>query len=328
MRNAFITALTMLLFMGTIVSCKQDTEVRAALDRVNSYIEQYPDSALSTLQSIAPSKLTTREARAKHSLLLSMALDKNYIDTTDFAILQPAIDWYTSHGTATDKLRMYYYKGRIHNNLNNNEAAMDAYVSGLDKGSGSDDHLTRARMLYAKGRMHYDLHNFNDYIVCMKEAADFFEKGGNQNSMFNSYVNVYYGYSSTRDSVNAYKELNHLKEVLDTTKSTQAGKYFEALVNFCSDYKPDTLAYILPDYLTKVPASKISWMSIAAAYLTMKEYNNGINALESYTALNGKKTYATMPFSQSYMRVLAMQTPHLNTTNYTFLRVIQTMWLK
>ena len=69
-------------------------------------------------------------------------------------------------------------------------------------------------------------------------------------------------------------------------------------------------------------------MSIAAAYLTMKEYNNGINALESYTALNGKKTYATMPFSQSYMRVLAMQTPHLNTTNYTFLRVIQTMWLK
>lgn len=289
MRNLFGTLLLPAIFLATFASCKQDPKVQVTLDMVNSYIEQYPDSALYTLQSIVPSKLTTREARAKHSLLLSMAIDKNYIDTTDFSILQPAIDWYTGHGTATDKLRMYYYKGRIHSNRNNYEAAMEAYVNGLDKGAGSDDYLTRARMLYAKGRMHYDLRNFNDYIACMKEAAHFFEKGGNQNSMFNSYINVYYGYSSKRDSTNACKELNHLKEILDTTQSTQAGKYFEALVNFCSDYKSDSLAYVLPDYLRKVPASKISWMSIAAAYLTMKEYNNGINALASYTALGGKK---------------------------------------
>ena len=36
---------------------------------------------------------------------MSMALDKNYIDTTTFDIIQPAIDYYLSKGNADEKLR-------------------------------------------------------------------------------------------------------------------------------------------------------------------------------------------------------------------------------
>ena len=44
---------------------------------------------------------------------MSMALDNNYIDKTDFEILQPAIDYFEDHGSATDKLRTFYYQGRF-----------------------------------------------------------------------------------------------------------------------------------------------------------------------------------------------------------------------
>ena len=96
-----------------LTSCHSNKDILNLLDKVDSYIEHYPDSALNALQSIDQSQLGSAKAQAKYSLLLSMAFDKNYIDTTDFSVLQPAIDYYTHKGSATDKLRMYYYKGAI-----------------------------------------------------------------------------------------------------------------------------------------------------------------------------------------------------------------------
>ena len=102
----------------TIVSCNdaRKSETFRLLEDVDSYIEARPDSALAVLEGIDKSELTSKELEAKYALLLSQALDKNYIDRTDFDVLQPAIDYYEDHGSATDKLRTFYYQGRIYYN--------------------------------------------------------------------------------------------------------------------------------------------------------------------------------------------------------------------
>lgn len=76
-------------------------------------MEAYPDSALTILEGIGKQKLGSKEEKARHALLMSMALDKNYIDTTSFDVLQPAIDYYLKKGDANEKLRTYYYHYRI-----------------------------------------------------------------------------------------------------------------------------------------------------------------------------------------------------------------------
>ena len=93
----------------TIVSCNgaRKSETYRVLEDVDSYIEARPDSALAVLEGIDVEDLGSREEKAKYALLMSMALDKNYIDRTDFGVLQPAIDYYENHGTATDKLRTF-----------------------------------------------------------------------------------------------------------------------------------------------------------------------------------------------------------------------------
>ena len=68
-------------------------------------METHPDSALALLKTIDQSSIIGKESKAKYSLLMSMALDKNYIDTTTFDIIQPAIDYYLSKGNADEKLR-------------------------------------------------------------------------------------------------------------------------------------------------------------------------------------------------------------------------------
>lgn len=125
-----------------LTSCKNHSEEWEKLQDVETYIEEQPDSALVTLQNIQPENLANKEEKAKHALLLSMAMDKNYIDRTDFEVLQPAIDYYQDHGTADDKLRTYYYQGRIYQNKGDKDLSMQAFIKGRELTDEITDTLT------------------------------------------------------------------------------------------------------------------------------------------------------------------------------------------
>ena len=98
----------------------------AVLSQAETLMGERPDSALAVLQQIDASELSGRKAQAKYALLLSQALDKNYIDKTDFGVLQPAIDYYDNHGTSSDRFLTLYYQGRI---LQNSEAYAQAMLA-------------------------------------------------------------------------------------------------------------------------------------------------------------------------------------------------------
>ena len=72
-----------LLLTALILCTCGSLEADKTLADVGAYINERPDSALNVLQSMSERNLNTRELKARHSLLYTMALDKNYIDTTD-----------------------------------------------------------------------------------------------------------------------------------------------------------------------------------------------------------------------------------------------------
>lgn len=89
-----------------LLSCsKADLETERTLEDVASFIEERPDSALTILDTMDSFSLTTSALKARHSLLLAMARDKNYIDDTTDSIIAPAVSWYRRHGSADEKLR-------------------------------------------------------------------------------------------------------------------------------------------------------------------------------------------------------------------------------
>lgn len=96
------------------------------LNEIQSFIEDYPDSAMVVLESLSKDSFNTPSLRAYYSLLYAMALDKNYIDTTDVGIIEPAIRYYEKHGTADEKMKAYYYQGIAYFN---NEEFDNAIVS-------------------------------------------------------------------------------------------------------------------------------------------------------------------------------------------------------
>lgn len=99
-----------------IVSCSGNPVVDRQLTVAENIMEERPDSALSVLKGIDTELVTSEAEKARYALLMSQALDKNYIDTTTFDVLQPAIDYYIDKdkGTPDEKLKTLYYQGRIY----------------------------------------------------------------------------------------------------------------------------------------------------------------------------------------------------------------------
>ena len=117
-----IYGILLIFGMLAIASCG-GREWAGILDEVESVIQERPDSALQRLRTLNPAQLGTKSQRARYSLLHAMALDKNYIDTTDVSVVMPAVEYYRKHGTADQKMKAWYYLGRIQFNRGDYNAA-------------------------------------------------------------------------------------------------------------------------------------------------------------------------------------------------------------
>ena len=93
------------------LSCQ--SEVQRRLDCAESLLQQQPDSALYILQSIENSQLQTTRKEARYALLMSAALDKNYIDVSSDSLIHKAVEYYSRHGDTRHKMLAYYYHGRV-----------------------------------------------------------------------------------------------------------------------------------------------------------------------------------------------------------------------
>ena len=156
--------LVMVLFTGIIFSCTENSELKKQFASAESLMNNHPDSALAVLRKINRSSLSSDKMKAKYALLMSQALDKNYIDTTSFDILQPAIDYFLRKGTADEKLRTYYYQGRIYQNRENNDSAMQSFMRGREYCGQASDTLTMANLLVAQGTILYTTYKFDDFL--------------------------------------------------------------------------------------------------------------------------------------------------------------------
>lgn len=170
--GVILSVVVLMLFLWLMVSCS-DSKEQEVLNHVEAVIEAHPDRALALLRGVDKASLGSDKERARYALLMSMALDKNYIDTTSFDVIQPAIEYYLDRdkGTPDDKLRTYYYQGRIFQNQGDRDNALNSFVKGLDMSSESNDSLTVARTFVASGGIYDEFYDFDSYTTNYLKAA-------------------------------------------------------------------------------------------------------------------------------------------------------------
>ena len=282
--------LTILLLGLCLVACNRHSEHWATITDMERIIEERPDSVLNVLQAIDTDELIGDEERAKHALLLSMALDKNVIDKTDFEVLQPAIDYYEDNGSATDKLRTYYYQGRIYQNADNDAMAMEAFVKALSKGSQSNDILTKARTHFAQSNIYYDLYDFDNFIATNKSAAAYFKQAEDYNGYADCFNRIINGYTLKDEPEKALPYIDECKQMLDGLSIPTLTDFYSSYITYLTNYGTEQeIDEIIHQYTNSVPSSNVDWLTIANAYYAIHRYNEALSILSQYDTEGNEK---------------------------------------
>jgi hypothetical protein len=203
------------IMASVAVSCGSNPEIDRQLTKAEEIMEQHPDSAYMLLNGIDKETLSTKKEKARYALLMSMALDKNYIDTTTFDVLQPAIDYYLDNGTPDEKLRTYYYKGRIFQNKCDEDDAINTFAKAIDNTTGAKDSLCIARTLVAQGGLYANLYDWVTYTNCYLKAAKIYKK---------------YSYD--------YYEFDCLLNALNGATILKNKMLADSIYNLCSSFTP------------------------------------------------------------------------------------------
>ncbi len=132
---SFLVVLTIALFLSSCAG----RHTAALLDDVETYIQERPDSALATIRAIDTTTLTSRSLRAHFALLHAMALDKNWIDTTDVNVVMPAVEYYDRHPSGIRRAKAWYYLGRIQQNGGDYPEASISLLKAEQYAKESDD---------------------------------------------------------------------------------------------------------------------------------------------------------------------------------------------
>lgn len=266
-----------------LASCDRHSPAWEKLKEVETYIEEHADSALLVLQDIRPENLANKEEKAKHALLLSMAMDKNYIDRTDFEVLQPAIDYYQDHGTAHDKLRTFYYEGRIYTNQGNNTSAIIRFNRALTQGATSGDIRTQARAHFAQANIYNNLYQFDKYVEENKQAAELFKEAGMTNSYVNCLIRLINGYTLLKDKENAQRTIDMCRPILPTLSIGKRNEFYTAsLIHLTENGSQEEITSALTEYRTTIPIEKLDWLTIANAYLALGSYQEALSCVQNY----------------------------------------------
>ena len=116
----------LLLSLFVLSGCSSHADQR--LEAIEAIIQQEPAEVLAMVDSIDTASLKSAKDKALHSLLLSMALDKNYIDLQSDSLLRPALLYYSKHGSKYHRFLTFYYAGRIEENAERYDNALETYI--------------------------------------------------------------------------------------------------------------------------------------------------------------------------------------------------------
>lgn len=271
-RIIITVCLTIIIF--AIVGCDRHSGASEKLNLAESLMDSKPDSALSILNAVNVETLNGKKDKARYALLKSMALDKNYIDTTSLDILQPAIDYYLRKGTADEKLRTYYYQGRIYQNCENNDSAMQSFMRGREFCGQASDTMTMANLLVAQGTILYTTYKFDDFIKVNLEAAELYRESGRPDYEILSLANVLDGSIQNGDKnlADSIMSIAHSKVSINPEYASAISPY--VLLYAITFGKRDEIVDVLNYYNSGDTIEDMTKIDIAQAYSKMGDAYN------------------------------------------------------
>lgn len=188
-----------ILFVSFLfVSCGNQ-ETKHTLSEVERCICEHPDKALETLRGMDQSALGTKKQRARYALLHAMALDKNFIDTTDVSVIMSAVDYYKQHGSPDEKLKTHFYLGRIYLNARRFDKAAYEYALAESEAEESHDLVQKGILFMNISYLYNCIHDTDKQLEYAEKGLACYSESGDTSRINLSYGDLARAYHGMRE---------------------------------------------------------------------------------------------------------------------------------
>ena len=196
MRCRFIIAL---LFLFALCSCHTSTLDKLSMAEL--LLREQPDSSLMILKAIRPEELKTQKIRADYALLVSLALDKNYIDIQSDSIIKPSVEYYSKRGCTRNRMLTWYSLGIVQKNAGEYIPSMISFEKAENDACALEDYFYLGLIYQNKASLFNKTNNNPAVVDCLKRAVVYFEKA--DMALYKTYAeySLALGFSHKADSV-------------------------------------------------------------------------------------------------------------------------------
>lgn len=213
------------LFSLLVVSCYSTPDgVMSSLSQAEKIMESRPDSAMAILQHIPTPETLHGKAQADYSLLMTQAMDKNYINFTSDSLIKFAVGYYGGHTEdLVAKGKSFYYYGRVMESLDKVEDAMTFYLKAKDVLQSSDQFKLLGLVTEKIGDLNRRQKLLDAALNDYKESFDFYASIPDSLCMLYAYRNLGRGFLYKNQIDSAYYYYDKALYILNLKKYSAVG---------------------------------------------------------------------------------------------------------
>ncbi|MBD5359003.1 MAG: hypothetical protein HDR88_18755 [Bacteroides sp.] len=176
----FIPILILFLVALTFSGCHGRSASSTRLDLAESLMWSMPDSALSVLGTVSPDSLAKGEERARYALLLTMAMDKNYLKPTNDSLISSAVDYYNSKNNAGCLMVANYYRGRVQQHNGRYPQALLSFYQAKELAEKNDSSFWAGMACRGISDIYGENYNRAEELTFAKKEYEYIKKSGRQ----------------------------------------------------------------------------------------------------------------------------------------------------
>ena len=199
-----LTFIIGMLSIGT--ACRDSKAVVDTLNRVETLLNEYPDSAYTLLQTLHRDDIHQRSNQARYALLYTQVQDKNYIDETNDSLIAVAVDYYRRSDDVRSKFLSFYYQGRVYTNAGESVKAMLAYTEAEQLADGVKDGYLLGLLYSEFGRIYRLYYDYPKSFEAHQKASQYYEQAGKETHRSYMWLNM----SRVCRNMNQYEESERL----------------------------------------------------------------------------------------------------------------------
>lgn len=287
----FIVGLLACLVSSLLLTGCEKNPVRVRLADIESYAESYPDSARQALENIDPIFLNTSRLLAQHALMLTTATSRCKIKAPNDSLIRIAVDYFDRFGPRKEKFLSYYYLGRVSEDLEDYETAMQCYVE-AESIHSKDISLRYLTSLQLRKAVLY--RNYYDY----SKAVEAYRKAQEYASMCDWKTN-YFG-----------AKVGELTTHILFEKNAESDSLIQSIIPFHEEMTPKNQMTFDNDVIMSLFQRQVNrdsiltrlhdfekdyacrddfpWTSVSFYYSLSGDYSNAQRALDKYSATHSK----------------------------------------